>query len=128
MDFLLRRPCNLLTHTGKAPVGMETLAITISPELQPVERVWPLVDAVVGAGVDSERELWEKVESRCAYLRGQPDLIRSYTQFHWWPGGCKKMGVEGVLIRCRRDRYPRSPTQVESADRLQRVYSRSRHG
>jgi hypothetical protein len=31
-----------------------------SPELQPVERVWPLVDAVVANGrVDTEGELWE---------------------------------------------------------------------
>jgi transposase len=60
-----------------------------SPELQPVERVWPLVDAVVANGrVETEGELWEKVEARCAYLQTQPGLIRSHTLFHWWPGGC----------------------------------------
>jgi hypothetical protein len=60
-----------------------------SPELQPVERVWPLVDAAVANGrVDTEEELWEKVEARCAYLQTQPGLIRSHTLFHWWPGGC----------------------------------------
>ena len=60
-----------------------------SPELQPVERVWPLVDAVVANGrVDTEGELWEKVEACCAYLQTQPGLIRSHTLFHWWPGGC----------------------------------------
>jgi hypothetical protein len=60
-----------------------------SPELQPVERVWPLVDAVVAnGGVGTEEELWEKVEARCAYLQTQPGLIRSHTLFHWWPGGC----------------------------------------
>ncbi|KPD32367.1 transposase [Thermus scotoductus] len=60
-----------------------------SPELQPVERVWPLVDGVVANGrVDSEEELWERVEARCAYLQTQPELIRSHTLFHWWPGGC----------------------------------------
>ncbi|MGC8905264.1 hypothetical protein [Thermus sp.] len=36
------------------------------PELQPVERVWPLVDA---GRVDTEGELWARVEARCAYLR-----------------------------------------------------------
>jgi transposase len=60
-----------------------------SPELQPVERVWSLVDAVVANGrVDTEGELWARVEARCAYLQIQPDLIRSHTLFHWWPGGC----------------------------------------
>ncbi|MGC8877383.1 MAG: hypothetical protein ACP5P8_10245 [Thermus sp.] len=36
------------------------------PELQPVERVWPLVDA---GRVDTEGELWARVEALCAYLR-----------------------------------------------------------
>uniref|UniRef100_A0A7V4A0N9 IS630 family transposase n=1 Tax=Thermus tengchongensis TaxID=1214928 RepID=A0A7V4A0N9_9DEIN len=60
-----------------------------SPELQPVERVWSLVDAVVANGqVETEEELWERVEARCAYLQTQHALVRSYTLFHWWPGGC----------------------------------------
>jgi len=60
-----------------------------SPELQPVERVWPLVDAAVANGqVETEEELWARVEARCAYLQTQPGLIRSHTLFHWWPGGC----------------------------------------
>jgi transposase len=60
-----------------------------SPELQPVERVWPLVDAAVAnrALSDLEEDLGE-VEARCAYLQTQPGLIRSHTLFHWWPGGC----------------------------------------
>ncbi|BAW01795.1 transposase-like protein [Thermus thermophilus] len=52
-------------------------------------RVWPLVDAVVANGrVETEEELWARVEARCAYLQTQPGLIRSHTLFHWWPGGC----------------------------------------
>jgi hypothetical protein len=47
-----------------------------APELQPVERVWPLVDAVVANGrVEMEGELWEKVEARCAYLQTQPGRV-----------------------------------------------------
>ncbi|PZA06022.1 hypothetical protein EWH23_12325 [Meiothermus sp. PNK-Is4] len=48
-------------------------------------RVWPLV---ANGRVDTEEELWAKVEARYAYLQTQPDLIRSHTLFHWWPGGC----------------------------------------
>ncbi|BDB12388.1 hypothetical protein [Thermus thermophilus] len=51
--------------------------------------MWPLVDAVVANGrVETEEELWARVEARCAYLQTQPGLIRSHTLFHWWPGGC----------------------------------------
>nr|WP_269089312.1 transposase [Thermus thermamylovorans] len=67
-----------------------------SPELQPVERAWSLVDAVVASvdavvvngQVGTEEELWKRVEAQCAYLQTQHDLIRSYTLFRWWPGGC----------------------------------------
>jgi len=60
-----------------------------SPELQPVERTWGLIDGVVANGqVEDEAALWSKVEARCAYLQTQPALIQSYTLFHWWPGGC----------------------------------------
>jgi len=60
-----------------------------SPELQPVERTWGLIDGVVANGqVEDEEALWSKVEARCAYLQTQPALIQSYTLFHWWPGGC----------------------------------------
>ncbi len=42
----------------------------------------------VSGRVETEGELWEKVEARCAYLQTQPGLIRSHNLFHWWPGGC----------------------------------------
>ncbi|RIH74167.1 hypothetical protein Mhypo_02792 [Meiothermus hypogaeus] len=53
-----------------------------------MERTWGLIDGVVANGqVEDEEALWSKVEARCAYLQTQPDLIRSHTLFHWWPGG-----------------------------------------
>lgn len=83
---LLDRPGWHVSRRVEVPEGV---GLAYSPELQPVERVWPLVDAVVANGrVDSEEELWERVEARCAYLQTQADLIRSHTLFHWWPGGC----------------------------------------
>lgn len=57
-----------------------------SPELQPAERLWPLVDAGVANGqVSSLRELWERVGRQCAYLRSRWDLLHAHTHFHWWP-------------------------------------------
>jgi transposase len=57
-----------------------------SPELQPVERIWPLVDAPMANGiVHDEDASWQRLDQHCAYLRSRPDLIRRYTDFHWWP-------------------------------------------
>ncbi|BDG27702.1 hypothetical protein TthSNM66_23380 (plasmid) [Thermus thermophilus] len=42
-----------------------------SPELQPVERVWPLVN--------------EAVAERCLVLAQDPETLRRRTLFHWWP-------------------------------------------
>ncbi|KIX84464.1 transposase [Thermus filiformis] len=80
-------------HVSKGLEVLEGVGLVFlppySPELQPVERVWPLVDAAVANGrVRDEKDLWERVAERCAYLQTRPDLIRDHTLFHWWPGGC----------------------------------------
>jgi transposase len=57
-----------------------------SPQLQPAERLWPLVDAGVANGwVTSLSTLWERVGEQCAYLRSRLDLVRAHSLFHWWP-------------------------------------------
>ena len=57
-----------------------------SPELQPAERLWPLVNEVLANQVfDSIQELEKLVEQRCRNLLAQTDLIRGITFFHWWP-------------------------------------------
>ena len=57
-----------------------------SPELQPAERLWPLVNEVFANQVfDSIQALEKLVEQRCRNLLNQTDLIRGITFFHWWP-------------------------------------------
>lgn len=66
-----------------------------SPELQPAERVWPLVNeallsprsrvAVANRYFPTLREMMAVVERRCLYLQGDPELLRRHTLFHWWP-------------------------------------------
>ncbi len=55
-----------------------------SPELQPVERLWPLVDEPVAnrhfATLD---DLDAVVAERCRRLDAA--TIQSHTDFHWWP-------------------------------------------
>lgn len=57
-----------------------------SPELQPAETLWPLVDEpVVNQYIASLTELERRVAQRCAALCDQTETIRSRTSFRWWP-------------------------------------------
>lgn len=57
-----------------------------SPELQPVERVWPLVDEpLANRAFRTLSELERVLEDRCVCLTEMPEVIRAHTCFHWWP-------------------------------------------
>jgi len=57
-----------------------------SPELQPAERLWPVLDeAIINRVFDTLENLKEVVCERCRQLIKQPDILRALTQFHWWP-------------------------------------------
>ena len=55
-----------------------------SPELQPAERLWPLVDEpVANRHFATLAELDAVVAERCRRLGA--DAIQPHTDFHWWP-------------------------------------------
>ncbi len=55
-----------------------------SPELQPAERLWPLIDEpVVNRHLATLAELDAIVAERCRRLDAA--IIRPHTDFHWWP-------------------------------------------
>lgn len=57
-----------------------------SPELQPVERVWPLVDEpLANRAFTAIAEVEAVLEDRCVRLGDMPEVIRAHTLFHWWP-------------------------------------------
>jgi len=57
-----------------------------SPELQPVERVWPLVnEAVANRYFHDLDEMMEVVAERWRVLERDPETLRRHTLFHWWP-------------------------------------------
>jgi transposase len=57
-----------------------------SPELQPAERLWPLInEPLANQAFDSIAEVEEVVYLRCQRLLQQADLIRGLTSYHWWP-------------------------------------------
>ncbi len=57
-----------------------------TPELQPAETLWTLVDEpVVNKHVPTLDDLDEIVAARCAALVAERQKIRSQAGFHWWP-------------------------------------------
>lgn len=57
-----------------------------SPELQPAEHLWPLIDQpVVNRLIHSIEELEAILGARIRVLAGRKEQIRSTTCFHWWP-------------------------------------------
>jgi transposase len=77
-------------HTAKKlrmPEGIHLeLLPSHSPELQPSERLWPLSDeAVANRYFERIEDLEEALVERCEALGEQPEVIRSYTRYHWWP-------------------------------------------
>ncbi|MDJ0705463.1 MAG: hypothetical protein QNJ46_19460, partial [Leptolyngbyaceae cyanobacterium MO_188.B28] len=58
-----------------------------SPELQPAERLWPLVnEPLANQSFKTIAEVEELVYQRCRRLFKQQELIRGLTAYHWWPG------------------------------------------
>lgn len=57
-----------------------------SPELQPAERLWPLLDEpLVNRTFNNLDSLQDVLSLRCCTLSSMPQLIRGHTLFHWWP-------------------------------------------
>lgn len=57
-----------------------------SPELQPAEHLWQLSDAPLVNRCFASLDDLESVQAeRCNWLQDHPDLVRSTTNFHWWP-------------------------------------------
>jgi hypothetical protein len=77
-------------HSGAAarvPDGLHLVPLPpYSPELQPAERLWPLVDEpLANRAFDTLAALDTVLGDRCVYLADHPEVVRGYTDFHWWP-------------------------------------------
>lgn len=56
-----------------------------SPELQPAEKLWPLIrEAVANRSFDSIEAVEDAIEMRCQYLADNQNIIKAHTLFHWW--------------------------------------------
>ena len=57
-----------------------------SPELQAVERIWPLIHEVIANRALPDRDtLVATINARCNYLTDHPELVPGRTAYHWWP-------------------------------------------
>ncbi len=62
----------------KVPEGVRLVFLPpYSPELQPAETLWTLVDTI--------EDLDDIIGKRCAALAEERDAIKSRAGFHWWP-------------------------------------------
>lgn len=70
----------------KVPQGLHLLPLPpYSPELQPSEKLWPLLhEEVANKHVGDLDTLEEVLVKRCKQLRAQPEVIFGHTLFDWW--------------------------------------------
>lgn len=68
------------------PEGIDLLFLPpYSPELQPAERLWELVDEpLVNRSFDTLDEMEEVLIKRCQTLSTMTMQVQGRTQFHWW--------------------------------------------
>ena len=71
----------------KIPDGIRLVYLPpYSPELQPAETLWALVDEpIVNKHIATIEELEEKIANQCIALAEQREQIQTRTGFHWWP-------------------------------------------
>ena len=64
---------------------VQTLAYT--PELNPAERLWPMVkEGVANESFKDLDALEKRVCKRVRKISEEPELISSRLNYHWWPG------------------------------------------
>ena len=69
------------------PEGIDLVLLpSYSPELQPAERLWPLVDEPIANRAFADLGALEAVlVERCRILEADPQRLQAHTHFHWWP-------------------------------------------
>jgi hypothetical protein len=74
-------------HDLAVPDGIDLVLLPAqSPELQPVERAWALVDEPVANRAFPDLDALEAVlVARCRTLEADPARLKAHTHFHWWP-------------------------------------------
>jgi hypothetical protein len=71
----------------RLPDGIDLVLLpAYSPELQPAERLWPLINEPIANQVLPDLAHLESVLcTRCQSLRADRATVQNHTHFHWWP-------------------------------------------
>ena len=80
-----------IRYQVEVPEGIHLFFLpSYSPELQPTERLWAVInEPIANRSFESLDELEVVLFHRCRRLLQQQDLIRCLTFFHWWQAcGC----------------------------------------
>ena len=87
IDLVLDQAGFHTAHELVVPEGIRLEFLpAYSPELQPAERLWPLVDeALANRHLPDLDALTEVVSQRCLTVADHPATVRAHTYFHWWP-------------------------------------------
>lgn len=69
------------------PAGVTLVPLPpYSPELQPAERLWPLTnEALANRHFATLADLDQAQGQRCMALQDDPETVRGYVNYHWWP-------------------------------------------
>jgi hypothetical protein len=76
-----------VSHDLRLPVGIDLVFLpAASPELPPAERLWPLIDEPLANRAFPDLDALEAVLiERCQRLDADPQRLKTYTHFPWWP-------------------------------------------
>jgi hypothetical protein len=76
-----------VAHDLALPDGIDLVLLpAYSPELQPAERLWALLDEPVANRAFPDLGALEDVlVARCRALEPDPARLQAHTHFHWWP-------------------------------------------
>ena len=76
-----------IAHDLAVPDGIDLVLLPArSPELQPVERLWTLVDEpIANRAFPTLAALEDVLVARCRTLEADPARLKAHTHFHWWP-------------------------------------------
>jgi len=77
-------------HRAKALRVPERITVVglpaYSPELNPAERLWPLVkEPIANRAQESLDELEQTICARCQTISKLPAQVSALTSYHWWP-------------------------------------------
>lgn len=69
------------------PEGLDLVLLpAYSPELQPAERLWPLInEPIANQALPDLAHLETVLCARCQSLRADRSTVQAHTHFHWWP-------------------------------------------